>query len=196
MGRGFAIQIEPMVLDIRLILFLQPHLFIRLPLNVLQPGKVRAIGTPPSVTAETERAASASPPTNGSARLREISAAAIGNTGALSQLDSGFTSVVLATLCASYCFALRTRLLSITGVIVTDPVPDYLRDGDFAPIAFPVSPVSASPTNRNLHQPLRNASRSALIFSACVVGMPCGKSLYVIRVPFFNSFADSGPAAT
>ena len=45
-------------------------------------------------------------------------------------------------------------------------------------------------------QPLRKANRSALILSACVVGMPCGKSLYVIRVPFFNSFADSGPAAT
>src|SRR5579862_7766315 len=43
---------------------------------------------------------------------------------------------------------------------------------------------------------LRNASRSALILSACVVGMPCGKSLYVISVPFFSNFAAFGPAAT
>ena len=39
---------------------------------------------------------------------------------------------------------------------------------------------------------LMNASRSALIVAASVVGMPCGKPLYVFSVPFFNSFADSG----
>ena len=37
------------------------------------------------------------------------------------------------------------------------------------------------------------ASRSALIVSAWVVGMPCGKPWYVFRVPFRTSFADSGP---
>jgi hypothetical protein len=41
----------------------------------------------------------------------------------------------------------------------------------------------------------RKASRSALIVSACVVGMPCGKPLYVFSVPFFSSFADNGPAS-
>jgi hypothetical protein len=41
----------------------------------------------------------------------------------------------------------------------------------------------------------RKASRSALIVSACVVGIPCGKSLYVLRTPFFSSFADKGPAS-
>src|SRR5476649_1003541 len=33
-----------------------------------------------------------------------------------------------------------------------------------------------------LRYPFRKASRSALIVSACVVGMPCGKSLYVFSV--------------
>jgi len=40
---------------------------------------------------------------------------------------------------------------------------------------------------------LKNASRSALIVSACVVGMPCGEFLYVLSVPFLRSFADNGP---
>ena len=35
--------------------------------------------------------------------------------------------------------------------------------------------------------------RSALMVSACVVGMPCGKPWYVFSVPFGRSFADSGP---
>jgi hypothetical protein len=38
----------------------------------------------------------------------------------------------------------------------------------------------------------RKASRSALIVSALVVGMPCGNALYVFSVPFFKSFADKG----
>jgi hypothetical protein len=42
----------------------------------------------------------------------------------------------------------------------------------------------------------RKARRSELIVSACVVIMPCGRPLYVFSVPFFKSFADSGPAAT
>ena len=37
------------------------------------------------------------------------------------------------------------------------------------------------------------ASRSALIVSAWVVGMPCGNPWYVFSVPFCTSFADSGP---
>src|SRR6516165_11577418 len=39
------------------------------------------------------------------------------------------------------------------------------------------------------------ASSSALMTSACVVIMPCGKSLYVLSVPFLRSLAESGPAA-
>jgi len=39
----------------------------------------------------------------------------------------------------------------------------------------------------------RKASRSALIVSACVVGMPWGKPLYVLSVPFCTSLADRGP---
>src|SRR4029078_4020216 len=37
----------------------------------------------------------------------------------------------------------------------------------------------------------RKISRSALIVSAFVVGMPCGKLLWVFSVPFFNSLADN-----
>ena len=37
--------------------------------------------------------------------------------------------------------------------------------------------VSASLPHGGLNQSLMNASRSALIVSACVVGMPCGKPL-------------------
>src|ERR1700722_12024487 len=44
--------------------------------------------------------------------------------------------------------------------------------------------------------PLMKARRSALMVGASVVGMPCGKPLYVFSVPFFRSFADSGPDAT
>lgn len=38
-----------------------------------------------------------------------------------------------------------------------------------------------------------NSSRSALILSACVVGIPCGKPAYVFSVPFGSNSADSGP---
>jgi hypothetical protein len=34
-----------------------------------------------------------------------------------------------------------------------------------------------------------NASRSALIVGASVVGIPCGNPLYVFNVPFFSNFA-------
>ena len=78
-----------------------------------------------------------------------------------------------------------------------------MRTGDAADAGYRQSNIAASTLNgaaeypdNQYPQPLRNANRSALIFSACVVGIPCGKSLYVIRVPFFNSFADKGPAAT
>ena len=37
---------------------------------------------------------------------------------------------------------------------------------------------------------LKNASRSALMTSACVVGIPCGKPGYTFNVAFFTSFAD------
>jgi hypothetical protein len=39
---------------------------------------------------------------------------------------------------------------------------------------------------------LKKARRSGLIVSACVVGMPWGKPLYVLSVPFFKSFAERG----
>jgi anti-anti-sigma regulatory factor len=39
---------------------------------------------------------------------------------------------------------------------------------------------------------LRKSSRSALIVSASVVGMPCGNPSYVFSVPFCRSCADSG----
>jgi hypothetical protein len=42
-------------------------------------------------------------------------------------------------------------------------------------------------------QGCRKASRSALIVSASVVGMPCGNPWYVFSVPCLRSRADSGP---
>ena len=42
-------------------------------------------------------------------------------------------------------------------------------------------------------QDLMKSNRSALIVSACVVGMPCGNPAYVFNAPFCRSFADSGP---
>jgi hypothetical protein len=42
-------------------------------------------------------------------------------------------------------------------------------------------------------QDCTKASRSALMVSASVVGMPCGNPLYVFSVPFCRSRADSGP---
>jgi hypothetical protein len=42
---------------------------------------------------------------------------------------------------------------------------------------------------------LKKASRSALIWDAWVVGMPCGKPGYTFSVAFFSIFADMGPAA-
>lgn len=38
-----------------------------------------------------------------------------------------------------------------------------------------------------------NASKSLLIVSACVVGIPCGKPAYVFSVPFFTSLTARGP---
>ena len=42
-------------------------------------------------------------------------------------------------------------------------------------------------------QDCRNASRSALIVSAWVVGIPWGNHAYVLSVPFCTSSADNGP---
>jgi hypothetical protein len=50
-------------------------------------------------------------------------------------------------------------------------------------------------SGRRVGQDSRKASRSALIVSASVVGMPCGKPVYVFSVPFCRSSADSGPAS-
>ena len=47
--------------------------------------------------------------------------------------------------------------------------------------------------SRRVGQDCRKASRSALIVSAWVVGIPCGNPLYVFSVPFCTSWADSGP---
>ena len=43
--------------------------------------------------------------------------------------------------------------------------------------------------------PLKKVSKSALIWSALVAGMPCGKPLYTFSVAFFSIFADLRPAA-
>ena len=48
---------------------------------------------------------------------------------------------------------------------------------------------------RSPRQDCSQASRSALMVSAWVVGMPCGKPAYVLRVLFCSSCADSGPAS-
>ena len=56
----------------------------------------------------------------------------------------------------------------------------------------PGSEASPAP-GRCAGQDWMKASRSALIVSAWVVGMPCGKPWYVFSVPFRTSFADSGP---
>jgi hypothetical protein len=70
------------------------------------------------------------------------------------------------------------------------------------PDVFPIDQHGAGRPERNLAiveppgrvgQECTNASRSGLIVSACVVGMPCGKPLYVFSVPFCTSSADSGP---
>ena len=47
--------------------------------------------------------------------------------------------------------------------------------------------------SRRVGQDCTKASRSALIVSASVVGMPCGNPWYVFSVPFCTSRADSGP---
>jgi hypothetical protein len=54
-------------------------------------------------------------------------------------------------------------------------------------------PHSCMPAARPRPYSLRNVSRSALMVSASVVGMPCGKPLYVFKVLFLSNFADSGP---
>ena len=48
------------------------------------------------------------------------------------------------------------------------------------------------PTVATSGQDWMNASRSALMVSAWVVGMPCGKPAYVFRVALLRSCADSG----
>src|SRR5207244_5152809 len=52
------------------------------------------------------------------------------------------------------------------------------------------SPLLAEP---DIGYAFRKASRSALIVSASVVGIPCGKPLYVFKVLFLSNSADSGP---
>jgi hypothetical protein len=59
----------------------------------------------------------------------------------------------------------------------------------------PYSNRNASLCEGATFQLFKNASKSALIVAASVVGIPCGKPLYVLRTPFFTRFADSGPAS-
>src|SRR5260370_30586511 len=51
------------------------------------------------------------------------------------------------------------------------------------PILVPRTDAALSPVPCPQHQAFMNASRSVLIVSACVAGMPCGKPLYVFNVP-------------
>ena len=65
------------------------------------------------------------------------------------------------------------------------------EDEEIEPI--PIAVARDPPPRIDLPQDRMKSSRSALIVSACVVGMPCGKPWYVFSVPFGRSFADSGP---
>ena len=56
----------------------------------------------------------------------------------------------------------------------------------------PGSPLAYAAASRLC---LMNPSRSALIWSALVVGIPCGKPGYTFSVAFFTIFADIGAAA-
>jgi DNA-binding NarL/FixJ family response regulator len=67
---------------------------------------------------------------------------------------------------------------------------------------YGASPASAclsrkllSRSQRRIDQDFKNASRSVLIVSASVVGMPCGNPGYDLSVPFGSSLADRGPAS-
>jgi hypothetical protein len=62
------------------------------------------------------------------------------------------------------------------------------------PAVFECQGAEPQPTpGRGIGQDCTKASRSALIVSAWVVGIPCGNPLYVFSVPFCTSRADSGP---
>ncbi len=56
-----------------------------------------------------------------------------------------------------------------------------------------LSPPWVRPGDRNTDYDWMKSSRSALMVSASVVGMPWGKPGYVLSVPFCTSLADSGP---
>jgi hypothetical protein len=49
------------------------------------------------------------------------------------------------------------------------------------------------PRQKRDDQDWMNVSRSLLIVSACVVGIPCGKPAYVFSVPFCTSSTARGP---
>jgi hypothetical protein len=69
-----------------------------------------------------------------------------------------------------------------------------LQSSDKTPVGTSAQSAEPQPTpSRRVSQDCRNASRSALIVSASVVGQPCGNPLYVFSVPFCRSSADSGP---
>jgi hypothetical protein len=79
-------------------------------------------------------------------------------------------------------------------------VPDELgagrggRSADTAEVQSHSSSLATRPAaSRRAGQDCNQASRSALIVAAWVVGMPCGNPWYVFSVPFCTSLADSGP---
>ena len=86
----------------------------------------------------------------------------------------------------------RSCMYATKGQIKGHPLPLPLRHQD---LAFSVTRhdrhrLLAGP---RIGQDWMKASRSALIVSAWVVGMPCGKPWYVFSVLFRRSFADNGP---
>jgi hypothetical protein len=73
--------------------------------------------------------------------------------------------------------------------------PPHFETADTVPArwsGFDVAFGHQPTPRRRVGQDCRTASRSALIVSASVVGMPCGNPLYVFSVPFCTSCADSG----
>jgi hypothetical protein len=52
--------------------------------------------------------------------------------------------------------------------------------------------ATSRPPSQRVDQDCKKASRSALIVSAWVVGMPCGNPWYVLSVPLCTSSTDSG----
>ena len=85
---------------------------------------------------------------------------------------------------------LPTKLVRDGGIETYDPPPDRkAQRGSASPnywLDTPVPPAGSEQIvtgGRNVHA-LMNSNRSALMVSAWVVGIPCGKPGYVLSVPF------------